>query len=680
VILAALQQLAVTVATADRKKPTPPLYAWRPVRWVVRLLPNDRHVVRMIDTRHPRGEGFRVGPEADVRSLNGAGGGEYNAIDHLIDVRREATPWDGTAACCPMNGRTNQTEARLIADCASYVFGVTSETSKSDRSREHMASYRELVAACLSYLDGRFAMTGADPAERASLAAIRQNVAAVAQFVNRDEADLRAIGDAFADDMQHLDVVNFEFAGSRDGPATPIDLTHPAIVKFWGQWCRKKWTENGLLTSADSRDLDSQCADRQCHVCGAVTQLMRIWPQKIKGVPDTQPSGAALSSADDSAYQSWGYKSGFNAPVCLPCADALARTVNDLFRSRYLKIQAGQSLLVYWDDDVCDLRTGELIRFPTVAAVRELRDLTLAPVDEAAARRRASDEATGWRALFLTGRSGRIVVRSWHETTLHGLRQNLDRWFSMQAAADRTATPEPPLPIVGYWRPEGFGHPDPAPLPAEPAPRGTAGGRPQWTDGLLESLVRPSAGRRSIDDIPPAEITALIRAAMTGSPVPLSLGAKAVNRSLAEGVVTRGRAAVMCLTVLSRVPFSREEPMSAVAALDSPAYRLGRALAFADEIQFRSIGREPSASFSDRSLRIGCTAPQVMVGVVTPKLNAHIRKLNRRNDHWAWLAVEFNTLLPPGGELPTTFSADERCRFLVGFYHAKQELTAMRSR
>ncbi|MDD4000945.1 MAG: type I-C CRISPR-associated protein Cas8c/Csd1, partial [Bacilli bacterium] len=87
----------------------------------------------------------------------------------------------------------------------------------------------------------------------------------------------------------------------------------------------------------------------QCAVSGKLGNIARLHP-KIKGVRDSQSSGASIVSFNDSAYESYTQENsqGLNSPISEEVAFKYTTTLNYLLSSSNQKIEISDSTIVFW--------------------------------------------------------------------------------------------------------------------------------------------------------------------------------------------------------------------------------------------------------------------------------------------------------------------------------------------
>jgi CRISPR-associated protein Csd1 len=175
---------------------------------------------------------------------------------------------------------------------------------------------------------------------------------------------------------------------------------------------------------------------------------------------------------------------------------------------------------------------------------------------------------------------------------------------------------------------------------------------------------------RELKDVPPTTPRALIRSALLGSPLPMGLLYQAVRRNRAEQQVTRPRAALIKLVLLSQYRDTQEQMM---VELDpnhaDPAYQCGRLLAVLAEIQRNAIGK---AALVDRFYGTASSAPAAVFGRLLRGAQPHLSKLERDKPTVARaLQRRLEEITAHLRQFPRTLSLEQQGLFALGFYHQR---------
>jgi len=390
--------------------------------------------------------------------------------------------------------------------------------------------------------------------------------------------------------------------------ADSFPVDQPGVQKFWAE-------EN------EPGDVVMQCL-----VCGRRRPVLKRLQGKIKPLPGSQPSGTALISANAEAFESYGLKASLIAPVCAECAEHFTNAANQLLADPSHHLFLGGTAFIFWTRQPVEFSFRDFMEDPQPEQVRALLDAGRS------GRLQPDVDETAFYAAALSGSGGRAVVRDWIDTTVGEAKRNLALWFQRQR-------------IVGSWGQE------PTPLPL-------------WRlSGATARDVRK--------DLAPQTPRMLLRAAVTGAPLPPNLLHLAIRRDRAEQDVTMPRAALIKLVLCSQ----RQEGEETMIQLDpnnpSPAYRCGRLLAVLEQAQRLAV---PSAEATvvSRFYGTASSAPASVFGRLLRGAQAHLDKLER--DHpAAYAAVQHHIeeILDALDSFPRTLTLEEQGLFALGYYHQR---------
>lgn len=358
---------------------------------------------------------------------------------------------------------------------------------------------------------------------------------------------------------------------------------------------------------------------------------------KIRGLPPpANPSGTSLISNDKEAFQSFGLEDGANAPVSESNEAKYREALNHLIRQGH-RLQ--DAVVCFWTRQECDLDPWQIVG---EADENEVRELLRAPETGHAAAAAGTDH-NSFYALILSGVGGRVMVRSWLESTLNEVRQALQRWFNDLSLIADTGV---------EYRHKLY--------------------------ALLYSLVR-----EKIEELPPSLPAALLQSALQGTRPPRAVLYLAVRRqsiSMQENKNDSGaqlrRIALMKLCLL-RTPFDKEVNSRMKESLDpelrDPAYLCGRLLAVMDRLQYLALGNV-GAGVIERMYGAASSTPALVFGRLFRGAQAHLSKLSKERPGAAVnVEKDFESLCEQLKTWPATLSVEQQARFALGFYHQKAE-------
>lgn len=373
---------------------------------------------------------------------------------------------------------------------------------------------------------------------------------------------------------------------------------------------------------------ESAVVRMQCIICGQERPVLDRLQGKIKGVPGGQTSGTSIISANAKAFESYGLEASLIAPTCAECGEKFTKGLNDLLSQRHSRLFIGGAAFVFWTREV---NSFDLMSFLSDPQPDEVRQLIGAVYTGA----RVSDlDDTAFYATMLTGSGGRTVVRDWIDTTVGDVRRHLAGWFQNQRIVDTFGAENPPLGLYG----------------------------------LAGATVRELA------DLPPTTSRALLRSALTGTPLPYDLLYQAVRRNRAEQKITRQRAALIKLVLLSQSR-STDQQEDSMVQLDldnsNPAYRCGRLLAVLEQVQRVAIPGA-GATIVDRFFGTASSAPASVFGRLLRGAQPHLAKIERdRPGAYVRLQQSLEEIQSGLSGFPRTLGLTDQALFALGYYHQR---------
>lgn len=521
----------------------------------------------------------------------------------------------------------------FFVDNAKYVFGrATADKAFSDREGgEKSGWFRDVIADCASAT----ADAGVQAILRA-LDALRDGVQQV----------------TLPDDCRSNDLFAFIFAPDIDRFAHE----RPAVEAYWRAQRAVVGSSVGQSTA-------------RCVVTGEPVGQPGLFP-KVRKVPAAQSAGAQLVSFNAAAFESWGLRGNENAPVSRAAAEgvgtALQRLVDPAFPDaraessgaplprRHVHL-GGDTLACFWSN--------------VPAADDFLNDFCslLDPADPGQVkamyqsiwrgRPAPAPEAASFYVLLVAGAQGRLVVRDWIETPLPRAMENLARYFDDLRVVRNTPPPKDrPLP-------------DQVPLHV-----------------LLASLT--PFGKR--DEVPTPLAVALVRAAIDGTPYPLSVLQRALQRARAEASLDewadldrRDARAALIKAVLRRT-LKREVTPDMDPTNQSAGYLCGRLMAVLELLQATALG-DVNASVVDRYFGAASANPRVVFVRLLKNAQHHARKAldePKTAGRVVWLKRQIDEIASRfdarQGGFPAALSLEEQGMFVLGYHQQRHALWAKR--
>lgn len=437
-----------------------------------------------------------------------------------------------------------------------------------------------------------------------------QAVQAVLKFYENTNPPEVAMPEAF-DPSQNL---TFRVNG-----ILPINL--PSVQKFWAQYAESTGSNEGK--NAEAKDV------MQCLICGEEKTAVRRLPFKIKRIPNGQTSGMALISANSPAFESYGLEESLIAPTCQECGEKFSKAANALIEGENTHISIGPLVYIFWTKEETGFSFASILSKPEPGEVQAL-------IESAFGGHHAATklDVTPFYATAFSASGARVAVRDWLDTTVEGVRQNLARYFKLQQLV------------------EGYGDK----------------GKPIGLYALAACTVR-DANKELAPNVPKA----LLHCALKGGPLPKSLLFQAVKRNRAEQTVTRPRAALVKMVLLSQnTSIEKEDKMEQLDLTNKePAYLCGRLLGVLEAVQ-RAAMHNPNTTIVDRFYGTASSAPASVFGRLLRGVQPHLGKL-RKDKRGTFEALEKKLEEVQSGlkSFPKTLTLEEQGLFALGYYHQR---------
>lgn len=397
----------------------------------------------------------------------------------------------------------------------------------------------------------------------------------------------------------------------------PVDL--PSVRSFW---------------AAENDPAKDSAPTMQCIICRQERPAMERLELKVKGIPGGQTSGTSIISFNAEAFESYGLKASLNAPTCATCGERFTKSINELLSSDDSRIRLDNIAYIFWTrEPQSDLPFAALLNQPDPQQVQRLYESVFSGKQGA-----TKLDNNPFYAVALSGSGGRAVVRDWIDTTVAGAKEHLARWFTMQRIVQSTKGGIDFAPPLG-----------------------------------LRELARATIRSGDWNNHPPANISrGLLRTALSGLPLPHDLLYQAVRRNRAEQSVTRHRAALIKMVLLSQRPDFKEDDMVELDTTNrDAAYLCGRLLAVLEQVQ-RSALPGVNATIVDRFYGTASSAPVSVFGRLLRGAQPHLGRLERdRTGAFIALQRRLEEVLSHLATFPKTLTLEQQGLFALGYYHER---------
>ena len=318
-------------------------------------------------------------------------------------------------------------------------------------------------------------------------------------------------------------------------------------------------------------------------------------------------------------------------------------------------MRIGDTTTVFWAEakaagvaDHTEMLLGRAINPPDDASEGKRLQAALGEVASGRPADPQLDPDTTVYMLGLAPNAARLSVRFWHVGRFGDFARN----------------------AVAFWddlRIEG--HPDHPPWHGPPA---------VWSL-LYETAIRVG-GKPKADTIPPLLGGEVMRAVLTGRPLPRSLLTAVIGRVRADGQVS-GRRAAICKAVINRGLRGHDEtlfekemiPVSLDRHNTNPAYRLGRLFAVLESAQSAALPGL-NATIKDRYFAAASATPARVFPLLVKNATHHLALLKKgeKGGLGYWLEQQMGDIWAGlEADMPRAFNLEDQGRFIAGYYHQR---------
>ena len=475
-------------------------------------------------------------------------------------------------------------KAKLLTETAEYVLGLGSE-----RAATYFQLYCQLVQQCFDATQ--------EPTVEAVVRFIANNPASAVQgFLEQYPTNIT---------LKKEHVIGFVVDGVE-----PTKL--PSIQQFWSDYI--------------DLQLGKDLPVRPCLITGEKKPIATTKIEyKVKGVPDTQASGASLVSAYCDSFQSFGLKQAENSPMSVDGVEKFSQAIAYLTNSEEHRLRVDPVLYLFWGTRQFNL---DLLKDPTLKDVQDL-------LRASQTGKKPQVETADFYVLALSGRKGRVIVRNFLQTTIAEVNQNLASWFQGQQLYGLDGNVGKPL---GIYQLAAVAYRDPA--------------------KKLQARI----------------LTSLTTVAMAGGQLPLDLltRVRAQSRrgpSYQQAVLIKLILNFMKVSIMPQL----DERMEGLTPKQQIAYCCGRLMATFESIQWQALG-EVGANVSDKSYAAAATTPSRIFGRLGSGAVNHLATLRKKNKGTA-IALEkrlqeiYDAI--PAARLPNSLSLEDQAIFDLGYWQEK---------
>ena len=384
-------------------------------------------------------------------------------------------------------------------------------------------------------------------------------------------------------------------------------------------------------------------------------------------------SKISLVNFNDAPYNSYGKKSGDNAPISAQAANAYALALGHLLEGDSTKYRLGNITFVFWNEHPNEELLQNYLQatfYPKNAGNEEEEDPSQEEEDAPKKRRRKAKPQTdpdkdtykvydALRSIYVGSKAyidveagesffilgllpgtGRVAVKLWKKGTVREIVGNtLQHLRDMNIVSAKGLLNEEYPPLRSVYSMLGS--------------VSTGKTNDKWSQLLIQSVVE---------------------SIVNGTPYPQTLQQACLERIRHTAPITETRAAIL-KAYINRKYHKDLLTMALDRTNTTPAYLLGRLFAHLELIQKGAIANA-NATIRDRYYGAASTTPAAVFGQLIRLSNHHLSKIKKEKPGWAYrLTQEMGDIMNlfPGDHphFPAHLSLDEQSLFAVGYYHQK---------
>lgn len=405
------------------------------------------------------------------------------------------------------------------------------------------------------------------------------------------------------------------------------------VQQWWIQGGEKRW--RGKYES------DTDECKSMCLVSGSFSKPAVLHEPAIKGVVNSQSSGAKLVSFNCNAFESYGKNQSENAPVSENVAFAYCNALNYLLSRDNSHIRIGDATTVFWTDapiqqnNDLEMLIGGFMNPEKLQVQDDVLTKRIFSVLENLAHGNMPDDKllsdTQFYILGLSPNAARLSVRFYKTGPMKELMENIGSHYEALSLKKRSEKFKDPTLISPYM------------------------------------ILRETA--RDADGISPLMGGALMRSILFRQPYPDSIAMAIIRRFRADGAVNYIRCAFLKAWLTRKKTNYNVNTM-----LDDdntqPGYVLGRLFAVLQKTQTDG-SPNLNRTIMDSFYSSASTTP----GVIFPRLlklfRHHVAKLPLGNKIHKEKQVQH--IMGKLTAFPKSMSMEQQGLFALGFYHQTQD-------
>ncbi len=386
----------------------------------------------------------------------------------------------------------------------------------------------------------------------------------------------------------------------------------------------------------------TQCAEQIiCLITGTPDELAELHTA-IKGVRDSQSSGASIVSFDDPAFRSYGKIQGANAPIGKKSMFAYTTALNQLLdKGSQQRMQIGDASTVFWAEKLHQMESLLVNLFDEVPKddpgrrSEAIKSLFAAPKTGVIS---LDEDPTKFYVLGLSPNAARLAVRFWYVTPVSELASHIRRYFNDIALEDSSG-------IVEY-------------------------------PSIFRMLLATAPDAKS-ENIAPNLAGEIMQSILSGNPFPRTLLDAALRRiqhigskdSINHPLVALIKGYIVRLQRWQRIT-KEELKVSLDESNNNTAYCLGRLFAALERAQ-KWANPGINATIRERYYGAASSRPVTVFPLLLKLKNHHIAKLEHKGQS-IFIEKLIGDIMSHLNNFPSYLDLADQGQFAVGYYHQRQ--------
>ena len=389
----------------------------------------------------------------------------------------------------------------------------------------------------------------------------------------------------------------------------------------------------------DLENDDEQSVEKICLVTGKRSKTVKTTTATM--ILGSQATAKLVAFKDDSGYDSYGKKQGYNAPISVEAEFEYTTALNHLLRpDSHNKFMIGNRTYLFWassnseaskksEDSVFGLlgRSKEEDEDPNRRIELVRRTFEAIYNGELSA-----DKDDRFFILGLAPNAARIAVVYWNETPLRKFAGLISKHFEDMEMVDTRQAKKPYV-------------------------------------GLHSILGSVTLGGKS-SDVTPNLPDAVVKSIFQGLPYPVSLFQSCIRRIRAEQSVNIVRAAII-KAYLNRLNDSDNKKINIMLDKENnnQGYLCGRLFAVLENLQYAANQQD---SIRTNYMNSASSTPATVFSTILKLSNNHYSKLAKEKKGLAnFYDNQKKEIMDLIQDFPSTLSLNDQGRFFLGYYHQK---------